>query len=307
MCIDELDATLHPLAQQKLLDYIYDKAKDLGIQIIFTTHSLGLLEYLCTKTDHNRTDQLNGYELISVYNANGPLVIQRNPSYDYIYKDLMATYNSPFMREIDVFSEDEEARFFIERLLAPYSYRFRLIDCSFGFDQLMSMLTSDPKNFSQYLYIVDGDVSDAAIEQYIQRARPSQIKKCILKLPGDTRPEQVIWDYLVSMSGQHPFFQKFGSHMGYSLRSLQLSGPLTETYSGYVREREKYKKWFQDNRQLIVDVFPYWIKDNKQVLQSFIDSFIEAFNYTAERCCIPYIRQHVDIEEVEACQQAPLL
>jgi len=307
LLIDELDATLHPLAQQKLLDYVYDQAKDIGIQIVFTTHSLCLLEYMCTKTDHNNPGEGNVYELISVTNANGPLVVEQNPSYDYIYKDLMATYNFPFMRVIDVFAEDNESRFFIERLLAPYAYRFKLLNVSFGVDELMRMLTSDPANFLQYLYIIDGDVGDEIIQQYVDKARPAKIQKCIVKLPGGERPEKVIWEYLINLPGHHPFFQRIGRHMGYSNRSITISGPDTDIYNGYEKERDKYKKWFADNKQLVEDVFPFWVRDKKETIQAFIESFIESFNWTAERLCIPKIRRLPDIEEVVDCQQAPLL
>ncbi|EFB2051221.1 ATP-binding protein, partial [Escherichia coli] len=45
LLIDEFDATLHPSLQIRLLDKIYQYAKDYKIQVFFTTHSLTLLEY----------------------------------------------------------------------------------------------------------------------------------------------------------------------------------------------------------------------------------------------------------------------
>ena len=39
LLIDELDATLYGFSQKKLVDYLYQSAKDYNIQIIFTTHS----------------------------------------------------------------------------------------------------------------------------------------------------------------------------------------------------------------------------------------------------------------------------
>ena len=40
--IDELDATMHPAAQIRLLNVLYEEAKLLNLQIVFTTHSLSL-------------------------------------------------------------------------------------------------------------------------------------------------------------------------------------------------------------------------------------------------------------------------
>lgn len=39
LLIDELDATLYPFAQSKLVEYLYKEAKQYKLQIIFTTHS----------------------------------------------------------------------------------------------------------------------------------------------------------------------------------------------------------------------------------------------------------------------------
>ena len=44
LLIDELDATIHPGLQFKLLKLLNEFSKDYKIQIFFTTHSLSLLE-----------------------------------------------------------------------------------------------------------------------------------------------------------------------------------------------------------------------------------------------------------------------
>jgi predicted ATP-dependent endonuclease of OLD family len=44
--IDELDAALHPAAQENLFKYLYQAAETLEIQIAFTTHSLRICEIL---------------------------------------------------------------------------------------------------------------------------------------------------------------------------------------------------------------------------------------------------------------------
>lgn len=40
LLIDEIDATLHPSAKEKLIKLLYSEAKELEIQVVFTTHSL---------------------------------------------------------------------------------------------------------------------------------------------------------------------------------------------------------------------------------------------------------------------------
>lgn len=46
LLIDEIDASLHPAAQLKLLDYLYNQSQELSLQIIFTSHSINVIEHL---------------------------------------------------------------------------------------------------------------------------------------------------------------------------------------------------------------------------------------------------------------------
>ena len=49
LLIDELDATLHPSLQFKLLDLFNQYSHDYKIQIFITTHSLSLIEHALEK------------------------------------------------------------------------------------------------------------------------------------------------------------------------------------------------------------------------------------------------------------------
>jgi len=306
LVVDELDAALHPLAQNKLLDFLYHQAEEIGMQIVFTTHSLGLLEYICTKTDHNNANAINDCEVVSLTNANGPVEIDQNPSSDFIYKQLMATYRDPhIMRKISIFSEDTEARYFISKLLEEYSYRFKLLEVHLGNEQLLKLLTDDYINFSQYIYILDGD-SEEEINKCTDNLKPSQVK-CVLKLPGVKSPERGIWEYLEQLPHGHSLFMGLGRQMGYSKLSISESGPLSDKYAGIDKEREKFKRWFNDNIRLVDYVFEYWREDNKQAVEDFISDFVKAYNWTAQRCCIPIIRPEQERDEVTNCQQPPLL
>ena len=44
LLIDELDATLHAYAQDRLLRLLCNVSEELGLQVIATTHSLWMLE-----------------------------------------------------------------------------------------------------------------------------------------------------------------------------------------------------------------------------------------------------------------------
>jgi AAA15 family ATPase/GTPase len=285
LVVDELDAALHPFAQNKLVDFLYKQAEEIGMQIVFTTHSLGLLDYISIKTAYNNNDTTNNYEIIHLTNANGPIQVVQSPPFEALYKDLMATYGGR-IRKIPVFSEDKEAQFVIKRLLEKYEYRFELLDVSFGQDELLRLVVSDFTNFSQYIYILDGDVGDEKLIQYAKKVHPKQLR-CVFKLPGGKRPEQVFWDYLNNIPGDHVFFTSFYK-AGYTKRSIQVKGPNEETYPG-VPERDKYKRWFNDNIELVKDVFDFWCSDNAIVVTNFRNEFINTFNWVAKQSFLPGI------------------
>jgi hypothetical protein len=106
---------------------------------------------------------------------------------------------------------------------------------------------------------------------------------------------------------KHKLFNDYGVSRGYSIRSFDENGPLSAKYNGYEKEREKFKKWFDDNSKLIDDVFPYWCEDNKDVIDKFINEFVVAYNWIARRCLIPIIRINSVKQEVNHCLQPPLL
>lgn len=277
LVIDELDAALHPLAQNKLFDFLYKQSKEIGIQIIFTTHSLGLLDHIGKKVKHNKENITNKIELIYLTNANGPVEVKKNPAFDWIYSNMMARYNDEPLRKITVLSEDEEARYFFKPIIEEHLHRLLVLDVHFGKDQLLKLLHDDYDNFSRFLFVLDGDAGDIDSDY-----------KCVIKLPGCKRPEEVIWDYLNNLPCDHSFLT-WGERHGYSLMAFRENGPLSEKFSGFTPEREKYKAWFKANRRLMDDALKYWMKDNRELVMKFEADFIQGHNYIAKNSFLPTI------------------
>jgi predicted ATP-dependent endonuclease of OLD family len=287
LLVDELDAALHPLAQNKLLDFLYVQAKDIGIQVIFTTHSLSLLEHLSKKTAFNSNTEINKYELIYLKKSNGPLEIIQNPQFEIIYYDLMATYDEALAKRIPVFSEDDEGRILIKKMLNKFLYRINILEASFGNDDLFKMLGSDYYHFCNFIFIIDGDVQETKIKACARKVGITDLK-CVLKLPGGKRPEQVIWEYIDCMNHDHLFLKQAASK-GISLTSLREQGPYSTKYNGFSDERDKFKNWFKDNGNMLETAIDFWCKDNKEVVDNFSNEFVVTFNWIASRNFIPRI------------------
>ena len=119
LLIDELDATLHPCAQKKLLDYLYGNAKEIGMQICFTTHSLYLLEHINRYVEKGKKpDGGNGeVEINYLLPENNKIRVIRNPEFDTMKYDLMMLIPPENVgMKIKVYVEDDEAEIMADLL-----------------------------------------------------------------------------------------------------------------------------------------------------------------------------------------------
>ncbi len=289
LLIDELDTTLHPVAQNKLVDFLYKQSKEIGIQIIFTTHSLNLLQYLSEKILYNNSDSCNPYELIYISTANNELAVMQNPEYETIYYDMMAVYTADtfYHNKIPIYSEDDEARYLINKLVSKYKHQYKDIKVNLGHEQLLALLVSDFNNYKRSIFIFDGDVEDSKLSSYSRKLGIQKFTN-VIKLPGTKRPEEIIWDYIDNLPSDHSFW--VGSFQsGRTKRNLDMHGPMSSDYSGFTKDRDKFKKWFNDNSALIDDVIEYWIVDNPEITNQFEINFVNAFNNVAQLSRLPKI------------------
>ena len=116
LLIDEIDATLHPAAQKRLIDLLIKEAKINNIQVVVTTHSSDLLKHICNKTVHNSDSKNNNVELYYFTNGNRHLEMRRNPEYSTIENDLLVESMLQNANKVKIYSEDAENRWFIKNL-----------------------------------------------------------------------------------------------------------------------------------------------------------------------------------------------
>lgn len=185
LLIDEFDATLHPAFQFKLFDLVLKYSIDYKIQIIFTSHSLTLLEY-CLKKSQN---------LIYLFDNQSSVHLIEKPNIYKINMYLREITNSDFSfeKKIPVFSEDFEARYLLNILFDYYAEKydgfakvrnyFYFVDANIGGDVLHSMFR-DPKlkTFTGQFCVVDGD-------------KNSDLTNRVVALPGKSSPEVFLIEY----------------------------------------------------------------------------------------------------------------
>jgi predicted ATP-dependent endonuclease of OLD family len=280
LLIDEVDATLHPIAQIRLLDYLNSYAKSLGIQVVCTTHSLSLLEYVCSKTAHNKTDEINNYELVYLTTHNEYLEVLKQPDYEDIRYDMLVMSGyTPNSRKITVYLEDDEARWVFSKLCRDYLFRLHLPQISLGWEEYLSLYVQDYQHFKDVIFVVDGDISDKKIEDKLGGIDASNI----IRLPGNKSPEQILYEFLNNLDGRSDLYLEL-SAVGITKRYIQERGP--DSYNRLAVQRERNKQWFKDHKDMLENVYPYWEKENIDIVESFRQKFVETFNKVSQRAAV---------------------
>lgn len=292
LLIDEIDATLHPAAQCKLLKLLLQEARNDQIQIVVTTHSLSFLQEICKRTAHNNHDVTvnNTIELYYLTNANRKLEIKRNLSFSEIESDLMIISAVQNCNKIKLYTEDAEARWFLKHLISDYLVYINELDITIGCDQLINLYGADLQYFGNALIILDGDVSEKQLEKIPKVTRDNLGN--ILKLPGEKSPEEVVYDYLMSLGPEHDFWVSGAQIVGFTWDYFNEHGPYSGDYE-QVKDREKCKKWFINHQQFFesTKLMDFWKIDNSQLVQDFRNDFLLAHDHIAKRTMVMTIKE----------------
>lgn len=195
LLIDELDATLHPAFQIKLLKLMREFAEQYKIQIVFTTHSMSTLEDMLDKRD-------NVLYLIDNITS---VALMEEPDLYKIKMHLSSLTNEDIYRDkvIPIFTEDDEARVLLSALLdhfeATRGEDFRgvrrflhIVDVNLGADSLTDIFKDSRllRMTMSSICVLDGDHN-------------SDIENCIVALPGKNSggfgggksPEEMLFEY----------------------------------------------------------------------------------------------------------------
>lgn len=286
LLIDEVDATLHPAAQRRLIDLLLKETGKHKFQVIFTTHSTIVLDYLADKTGHVTKDEPNDIEITYLTDANRQLEVKRNPSWHTMANDLFVRGPGAPVPKVGVFSEDAEARWLIQEIIEVLHPILQphvgLIDASFGCDTLIQLYKHDYPYMKDRVVVFDGDVIEEKLGKIPDHYRHEG--RNIVKLPGSVRPEQLIWDFLHKADASDTVWDSLGQY-DYTHRSIIENGPFSSAYSRYGDDRSKYKEWFKACELVFreANVVKCWAAANLDIAWDFIEKFTQAYNQVARR------------------------
>lgn len=256
--IDELDATLYPAAQKNLLDLLLAQAIELDLQIMFTTHSTDILNYIFSyKSSHFK----HYTEFVYLDNTKGNVkVLQDGKILSNILADLNHEVALALKPErVNIYFEDNEGKIFFSNLIKGkgISDRVNLKRVSLGSGVYKNLLKARFPEFDNSLIILDGDY---------RKQLESKYHKKVCFLPGDVRPETYIRDFLESLDESDDFWSDAGK---YSKRVfLQNSKSLED-------DRKVMKRWFNNEKQYwgkgCSKLFTRWKNDNEKIVNAFLN------------------------------------
>jgi ABC-type multidrug transport system ATPase subunit len=246
LLIDEIDATLYPAAQKNLVSILHREAGALGLQVIFTTHSSDILNFVGSR---NGRQIRNNSNFVSLSNSTGNVTVQQG--YD-VLESVMADLNhealSPFrQRKINVYFEDAEAMIWFKSIVSDIEdleYEFDFKDISLSCSFYKTLIEKGFEEFERSIVVLDGDAQSDLAHVNISN---------VVFLPGINRPENEIRDHLVSLSESDSFWTN---------EHLYTKRVLTQDLSGVADDRVSMKRWF--NGQL-----PFWGTEGERVFASW--------------------------------------
>ncbi len=170
LLIDEVETSLHPSAQRRLIRDLAEMCRVLELQIILTTHSPDILEEL--------PPEARAYILTS--GNQKQVVFGVSPDF------AMTKMDMEIHPECDLYVEDDRAKILLQEIIVKFSQDLmdRVLIISFGsasVGQALGQMIISKKFPNPSIVFLDGD----------QAASPS----CI-GLPGGDAPERVIFESL---------------------------------------------------------------------------------------------------------------
>ena len=319
LLIDELDATLYGFSQRKLIDYLWNAAKDYKIQIVFTTHSPIILK--CVNKYQRREYQEKGIDLPPFaynssivylepqYGVDGkrtimPRNIFSNSELNIVMNDINLTAQGVGNR-ISIYCEDTCASLFLQFVLSRalninLELYMNFIDINLGWTNYIQLYEKNVPEFKNNIIVLDGDVPSKP--EFASKARVISEAGNFLFLP------LVIEKEIFILLKEHNKFTQFQEHYS-SVTTFNYD----ICFSDWPLESDQYntldhKNWYKQTEGVLGDytiLFRFWCDNNQENIQEFITDFIQKFNVLAERADvdalppIEVIRESSLVEEEE--------
>jgi len=269
LLIDELDATFHAIAQDRILELLCSECEESGLQVVATTHSLYLLEKAWESPLRTET------EVLCLSNQDGSIISQEFQTYGEMCDHMKVQTTLPPAkrhRRVSVVFEDKEGECFFHQICGTKLKNF--IACNnagtFGAGQLKNLGDMSKKltELQSVVFVADGDMEKTW-------KRPPRSLVC---LPGGERPETVIYKHLFNMRALDPFWKKCASTYSRQEAITKTGGNSIEKGN----DKEWVKNWYRTQQKYwgrrCGHVFKSWAEAHKKECLEFCRKVVKVLN-----------------------------
>jgi predicted ATPase len=286
LLIDEADAGLFPTAQINLLKMLDRECKNLDLQVVMTSHSPVMIEYIFEQSREFRRRFKNVY----LSNTYGDVQVMNDWSWAQIISDIttktLSTSATVALPKVNVYFEDKEAIDLFSCLMNRQpikKFTNLLSDITLGCSNYLQLIQKNISEFSEKSIVcLDADQSSKISNQ-----------KTVILLPGHLPPDQLIFEYLYNLPANHIFWKNeimfsrdsFTTSSREVIRELSINSEsinLTEVLKGYTgpkTPREMFKRFYKDKefQKLIksgekpYNPWRHWIENNPQLANVFLE------------------------------------
>lgn len=276
LLIDEVDVTLHPSAQIKLVDYLAEESKNLKIQIIFTTHSNYILERLkyLTKQDPNKNNNvilfLQRKDKVTIETINTIAGFNR------ITADLELREYKPI--KINVYCEDIVARKFLRSILPKnIKDRISIKEVSLSAGTYVTLRRQKINEFEKSIIVLDGDVKTVLDDNMYK-----YFSKCsnIISFPDSKCFEIEIYEMLIDYENKKEEFKDiFQKEFDVCIQDYL---PIKYQSKNDYNQRKEFCKRFFHITNIQTKLIKQWKENNMGKCEVFIRDFGYIFNSLAK-------------------------
>jgi prophage lp2 protein 4 len=204
LCIDEVDASLHPDAQLRLFKLLERLSNDLSLQIFLSTHSLTINKEILRL----QAKSINDYKMIYILDPMHPRISEIS-SYEELKADLFDKTNY-YRPKVKVYCEDEMTNFILAEILSDNTLKllnlnldlpsYEIIPVHLGCNNLEALPECD-NHFRTVAIVLDGDAKTERthlLRKYINGCdfkdfNPLKLPENCVALPTYLPPESFLY------------------------------------------------------------------------------------------------------------------
>jgi len=253
LLIDEVDTALFAGAQINLVKRFYGYARRFNLQIIFTTHSLEIINYLYKSG-------LEGNKINFLETRNNKVINTIDPDFTYIKSRILREIKEEIsIDKISILCEDHAGALWCKNLIhgTDIKKEVKVFPSEISNGGLADMASKNLSCFKRFIFVLDGDSRN--------NKRFNRIKNVVF-LPSSKPPETVFYNFLNNLSDNDSFWG--GPNIFYKDTCFNEYTNRTNT--------NDHKKWFKKNEKNFGNsssrLLNRWKEDNQKATEEFIES-----------------------------------